>query len=148
MCMENIEQPAMQAVLFVLYTGIRRSELASIVVDDKFVNVANAKLRKGRRQTVRHIPITPKLKDVLPYITDQAFCVSPDMLTRTVKKLMPAHHSHELRHTFISRCKECGVLPEVVSIWAGHALSGTVTVTVYTHYSKEFMLSEAEKVCY
>lgn len=147
-CMEKIEQPTMQAVLFVLYTGIRRSELASAIIDDNFINVANAKLRKGRKQTVRYIPITPKLRAVLPYISLQAFSVSPDMLTRTVKKLMPEHHSHELRHTFISRCKECGVLPEVVSIWAGHALSGTVTVTVYTHYSKEFMLSEAEKVRY
>lgn len=61
-----------------------------------------------------------------------------------MKRLFPEHHSHELRHTFISRCKES----EVVSLWAGHSLSGTITTTVYTHYSEEFMLKEAEKVDY
>lgn len=62
-----------------------------------------------------------------------------------MKRLFPNHHPHELRHTFISRCKECGVLSEVVSIWAGHSLSGTITSTVYTHYSDEFQLKEAER---
>ena len=147
-CMRSIEKPTMQAVIFMLYTGIRRSELASAKVGDKFVTVSNAKIRRGKRQTVRNIPITPKLKAVLSYITSSAFEVSPDRLTRTVKSLMPEHHSHELRHTFVSRCKECGVTPEVVSIWAGHTLNGTVTTTVYTHYSEEFMLKEAEKVNY
>ena len=62
-----------------------------------------------------------------------------------MKRLFSNHHPHELRHTFITRCKECGVQSEVVSIWAGHSLSGTITTTVYTHYSDEFQLKEAEK---
>lgn len=49
---------------------------------------------------------------------------------------------------FISRCKESSVLGEVVSIWAGHSLSGTITTSVYTHYTEEFQLREAEKVDY
>ncbi len=48
----------------------------------------------------------------------------------------------------ISRCKESGVSGEVVSIWAGHSLTGTITTTVYTHYSDEFYLKEAQKVDY
>lgn len=48
----------------------------------------------------------------------------------------------------ISRCKESGVTGEVVSIWAGHSLTGTITTTVYTHYSDEFHLKEAQKVDY
>ncbi len=148
LCMQDIAIPAVQAVLFVLYTGIRRSELASATINENFVIVENAKLRKGRRQTARNIPITPMLRKVLPLITPQAFLTSADTLTRTVKKLLPLHHCHELRHTFISRCKECEVLPEVVSIWAGHTLNGTVTTTVYTHYSEDFMLKEAAKVNY
>lgn len=46
------------------------------------------------------------------------------------------------------RSKESGVSAELVSIWAGHSLSGTITTTVYTHYSEEFQLKEAEKVDY
>ena len=37
---------------------------------------------------------------------------------------------------------------EVVSLWVGHSLSGTITSTVYTHYSAEFQMREAEKVLY
>ena len=86
---------------------------------------------------------------VLPYINfEQAKRVNLSTLQTTMKRLFPNHHSHELRHTFISRCKESGVLSEVVSIWAGHSLSGTITTTVYTHYSEEFQLREAEKVDY
>ena len=69
-------------------------------------------------------------------------------ISTRMKRLLPNHHPHELRHTFISRCKEAGVASEVVSIWAGHSLSGTITSTVYTHYSEEFQLKEAEKVAY
>ncbi len=74
--------------------------------------------------------------------------VNLNTLQTTMKRLFPDHHSHELRHTFISRCKESGVSSEVVSIWAGHSLTGTITTTVYTHYSEEFQLREAEKVNY
>ena len=35
------------------------------------------------------------------------------------------------------------------SLWVGHSLSGgTISSTVYTHYSAEFQMREAEKVLY
>ena len=38
---------------------------------------------------------------------------------------------------------------EVVSLWVGHSLSGgTITSTVYNHYSAEFQMREAKKVLY
>ena len=74
--------------------------------------------------------------------------VRPDALTQAFKRLMPAHHLHELRHTFITRCQECGVPREVVSVWAGHAADGTQTSNVYTHFSREFMREQAQKVDY
>ena len=103
----------------------------------------------GRNIVKRKIPITPMMKQVMPYIDfEKAKGVNLSTLQTTMKRLFPDHHSHELRHTFISRCKESGVSGEVVSIWAGHSLSGTITTTVYTHYSEEFQLREAEKVNY
>ena len=74
--------------------------------------------------------------------------VRPDALTQAMKRLMPEHHLHELRHTFITRAQECGVPREVVSVWAGHAADNTQTSKVYTHFSPEFMLKEAQKVDY
>lgn len=137
------------ALLILLYTGIRRSELASIRIENGFISVINAKTRKGFQEKRRLIPITPMLT---PYLSDfditQLNVIRPDALTQAFKRLMPSHHLHELRHTFITRCQECGVAREIVSVWAGHAADNTQTSNVYTHFSREFMLNEAQKVIY
>ena len=89
------------------------------------------------------------MKKILPYIDfEKAKYTNLNTISTRMKRLFPNHHPHELRHTFISRCKECGVQSEVVSIWAGHSLSSTITSTVYTHYSEKFQLQEARKVIY
>jgi integrase len=137
------------ALIFLLYTGIRRSELKSARIEGGFVSVICSKTRKGFHEKRRLIPITPMLKKWLPKINlDNLHDVRPDALTQAMKRLMPKHHLHELRHTFITRCQECGVAREVVSVWAGHAADSTMTSNVYTHFSPEFMLKEGGKVEY
>lgn len=137
------------ALLFLLYTGIRRSELASACIEGDFISVVCAKTRKGFQERRRLIPITPMLARWLPQMDFARLnTLRPDALTQAMKRLMPAHHLHELRHTFITRCQECGVAREVVSVWAGHAADNTQTSNVYTHFSPEFMKAEAQKVIY
>lgn len=137
------------ALLFLLYTGIRRSELAEARNEGEFVSVVCAKVRKGFQEKRRLIPITPMLARWLPCIElDKLRDIRPDALTQAMKRLLPAHHLHELRHTFITRCQECGVPREVVSVWAGHAADNTQTSHVYTHFSPEFMKVQAQKVDY
>lgn len=137
------------ALLFLLYTGIRRSELATARIEGDFVSVACSKVRKGFKERRRLIPITPMLARWLPGINlEELHAVRPDALTQAMKRLMPSHHLHELRHTFITRCQECGVPREVVSVWAGHAADNTQTSNVYTHFSADFMKKQAEKVDY
>lgn len=137
------------ALVFLLYTGIRRSELASAVIEDGFVSVICAKVRKGYNEKRRIIPITPMLAKWLPgFELEELRTVRPDALTQAMKRLMPNHHLHELRHTFITRSQECGVPREVVSVWAGHAADNTQTSNVYTHFSREFLKREGEKVIY
>ena len=107
------------------------------------------KERLGQNVVLRKIPFTPQVKKALPYIDfEKAKNTNLNTISTRMKRLLPNHHPHELRHTFISRCKEAGVASEVVSIWAGHSLSGTITSTVYTHYSEVFQLKEAEKIVY
>jgi len=137
------------SLIFLLYTGIRRSELASAIIEDGFVSVICAKTRKNYNEKRRLIPITPMLaKWMHVFKLEKMHTVRPDALTQAMKRLMPEHHLHELRHTFITRAQECGVPREVVSVWAGHAADNTQTSKVYTHFSPEFMLKEAQKVDY
>ena len=149
-CLANLKKDTAHALLVLLYAGLRRSELASLkVIDGIWLECETSKERMGKNVVKRKIPFTPMMKKVLPYIDfKKAKNVNLNTLQTTMKRLFPQHHSHELRHTFISRCKESGVTGEVVSIWAGHSLTGTITTTVYTHYSDEFYLKEAQKVDY
>ena len=77
---------------------------------------------------------------------------NPHSISSTIKRLFPNHHPHELRYTFITRCKEAGVNPELVMLWDGHSFDKDVKTSVvdrgYTDYSEEYVLAEAEKVNY
>ena len=149
-CKSHREVEGTDALLVLLYFGLRKSELASIeIIDGKWLQCETSKERLGQNVVLRKIPFTPQVKKILPYIDfEKAKSTNLNTISTRMKRLLPNHHPHELRHTFISRCKEAGVASEVVSIWAGHSLSGTITSTVYTHYSEEFQLKEAEKVVY
>jgi integrase len=123
-----------QAFAFILYTGLRRSELASVVIDESWVTVVSAKQRKGRKEKSRRIPISPMLRKVLPLINvEKIKKLNIDGMTREFKKAVDNHHLHDLRHTFITRCQECGIARELVSVWAGHSTDKSITATVYTH---------------
>lgn len=144
-CAEQIKA----ALIFLLYTGIRRSELSSACIEGDFVSVVCSKTRKGFQDKRRLIPITPMLAPWLSkFDVNHLNAVRPDALTQALKRLLPKHHLHDLRHTFITRCQECGVPREVVSVWAGHAADNTQTSNVYTHFSPEYMKKEAAKVIY
>ena len=149
-CKSHKQTEGTDALLVLLLFGLRKSELASIeIIDGEWLQCETSKERLGQNVVLRKIPFTPQVKKVLPFIDfEKAKNTNLNTISTRMKRLLPERHPHELRHTFISRCKECGVASEVVSIWAGHSLSGTITSTVYTHYSDEFQLKEAEKVIY
>lgn len=149
-CKSHKDVEGTDALLILLYFGLRKSELASIsIIDNQWLQCETSKERLGQNVVLRKIPFTTMARKVLPYIDfERAKHTNLNTISTRMKRLLPNHHPHELRHTFISRCKEAGVASEVVSIWAGHSLSGTITSTVYTHYSEEFQLKEAEKVVY
>ncbi len=140
-----------QAFVFMMYTGLRRSELASAKVSDEWIVVSTAKQRKGKSEKVRRIPISPMLKQVLPLIDAEAIVeLSGGVLTKRFKELCPDHHLHDLRHTFITRCQECGIQREIVSLWAGHAADSSITSIVYTHLEQYDgkQLEEMQKFTY
>ncbi len=140
--------PCRYAYILMLFTGIRRSELASAEVSPLWVAVTTAKTRKGESEKKRRIPVSPMLKPFLPFMTKENLSVHIEKLTHGMAKFTEKHHLHELRHTFITRCQECGISRELTSLWAGHKADNTMTSNVYTHFSEEYQLGEIKKLRY
>lgn len=136
------------AFILMVFTGIRRSELASVTVSAQWVSVISAKTRKGEGEKVRKIPVSPMLKPFLPFMTRENLTVPADVLSHEFPKYAEGHHLHELRHTFITRCQECGISRELTSLWAGHKADNTMTTNVYTKFGEEYQLGEIQKLRY
>jgi len=145
-------------ILFCLYSGCRRSEALSlrssdIDLDANTITIETAKVKNKNRKAriTRTVPIFPKLRAVLEDLPETEYplaVATADKITHEFKKLMPDHHLHDLRHTFTTRARECGIDNELVSLWTGHAFAGNTTATVYTHFSMTFQQKEAEKLRY
>lgn len=139
--------PYQRLYMLYLYTGIRRNELHSAKIDDNFITVACGKCRTGQRQKFRKIPIAAGLRQYLP-ITSDELEVKNDVLTGNFKKLCPAHHLYDLRHTFTTRAQESGINKTLIDVWTGHKDNRDMTASVYTHFSEEFQLKEIAKLDY
>ena len=140
-----------QAYVLMLYTGVRRSELNSLTIGGGFVCVVTSKQKQGIKEKRRSIPISPMLSRVLPLLDIVKIkALSVGMLTKHIKDFFPDHHTHDLRHTFVTRCMECGIQRELVSLWAGHASDSSQTSLVYTHLeqNKEHQAEEMKKFDY
>lgn len=149
--LNNDANEFIQAYCFIMYTGLRRSELATMEMSDNWVKVKTAKQRKGLKDKYRKIPISPMLKKILPLIDiEKIIKVNVHTLTGHIKKIFPTHHLHELRHTFITRCQECGIQREIVSLWSGHSADSSITTLVYTHLeqNEQHQLEEMQKFAY
>ena len=153
-CKNNPNVESSSALLILLYFGIRQSELATMKnIDDRWLEVETSKERMGRDIVIRKIPFTPMVKEVLQYIDfEKARNTKQRTIASTMRRQFPNHHPHELRYTYITRCKECGVNPEVVMLWDGHEADKDVKASRvdrgYTDFSEEYQLKEAEKVNY
>ena len=153
-CIANADKDTASALLVLLYTGLRRSELKTLkIIDGTWLECETSKERMGKNIVKRQIPFTPMMKRVLPYIDfEKARNVNLNSLNTAMKRIFPNHHLHELRYTFITRCKESGVHGEVVLLWDGHEEDKTIHSSKvdrgYTDFSKEFQLKEATKVNY
>lgn len=153
-CIAHPELTASSALLVLLYTGMRRSELQTLrILDDNWLECDTSKEKMGNNVVARRIPITPMLRKVMPHIDfEKAKQTNLNTIGTTIKRLFPNHHTHELRYTFITRCKECGINHELVMLWDGHSFDKDVKTSVidrgYTDYSEKYALSEAQKFDY
>ena len=153
-CLTNKHIDGTDALLVLLYFGLRRSELKSLeIIDGQWLQCETSKERMGMNVVLRKIPFTPMFKRIVNQIDfERAARTNPSTVSTRLKRLFPNHHAHELRYTFITRCKECGVNPEIVMMWGGHCEDKDVLASRvnrgYTDFSDEYQLKEAEKVDY
>lgn len=105
-CIAHPELTASSALLVLLYTGMRRSELQTLrILDENWLECDTSKEKMGNDVVARRIPITPMLRKVMPHIDfEKAKQTNLNTIGTTIKRLFPNHHTHELRYTFITRC--------------------------------------------
>ena len=152
-CIEHKDNEASSALLVLLYFGLRRSELKTISVENEMLTCITSKTKMGRSEVKRSIPFTPVFKRVLPYVDfEKAKHTNVNTIYTTFKRLLPNHHTHELRYNFITRAKEAGCNMEAVMLWAGHSFDKDVKSSAvdrgYTDYSQEYLVQEAQKINY
>ena len=153
-CIAHRELSASDALLVLLYAGMRRSELKTLrVLDEHWMECDTSKEKMGQNIVARKIPITSMMRKVLPYIDfEKAKTTNVNTINTMIKRMFPHHHTHELRYTFITRSKESGCNLEAVMIWAGHSFDKDVVSSAvdrgYTDYSQEYLIKEAQKIDY
>ena len=152
-CLRNINSAGASALLVLLHFGLRVSELKTLTVGDNSITVITSKTRFGCEEVKRTIPFTTTFRRILPYVDFlKAKKTNVEALRSMFKRLLPNHHVHELRYTFITRCKESGVNLEVVMLFAGHESDKDVATSRvnrgYTVYNVNYLHEEAKKVNY
>lgn len=140
-------------MLFYLYSGVRRTEALTLRWDDINDKQGVILIRGTKTQdSYRNIFLTDDLRLILneqrkvSYSINKEFVFpfSPCYVSQAFKKLCPTHRLHDLRHTYITRCAECGVNVNVCQQLVGHS-SPQMTLGIYTHVLDEFKRREAAK---
>ena len=148
-----------QVILFMIYTGLRVGELASlkpenIHLDDGYI-ICGEKTKAGKDRVVPLTTAIPELSEFLrewmtsgsisgksvKYIREEMFypaLIELEMInaerTSTGFKFSDASHltPHSCRHTFASMCAAAGMQPDQLQKIIGHA-NYTTTAEVYIH---------------
>lgn len=127
-----------------LYTGLRPNEYNTAKIEGKFIVAVNSK-RKTKRVEYKRIPITPMLAPYLQNITDFEH-INRDVIREKFKAVLPNHILYDMRTTFYSRLKECGIADAARDEFVGHSLGALGNA--YTDLSDEYLLREGAKFLY
>lgn len=138
----NEEERLMFAVA--LYTGMRPNEYETAKIDGKFIVCKNSKRKNGKVE-YKKIPISPMLAPFLKNVSELKI-YKPYTMREKLGKMLPNHILYDLRTTFYSRLKECGVADNAINEYVGHSLG--VLGNTYTDLSDEYLLKEGKKFKY
>ncbi|UCE66004.1 MAG: site-specific integrase [Candidatus Zixiibacteriota bacterium] len=159
--LDNANEPLKTAIIILVNTGLRRTELFNLRWKD--VDLKNKKIRvwpydnftpKGKRP--RSIPISKSLQNVLVPLSkenpESEFVFRPYSHVHTIYKQFKdlleksglRGSLHDLRHTFASHLAMAGVPIPVISELLGH--SDITTTMIYAHLSPDSHQSAIAKL--
>lgn len=136
---------------FYLHTGVRCSEALTLRWIDVDFDGETLVIRGTKTySSLRRIDMLPAVKEILQKQKRQCpnseivFPYKRCYVSEIFKRFCPTHKLHDLRHTFVTRCAECGINVNVCQSIAGHS-DIKVTLQTYTHTTNNFRRSEYKK---
>ena len=136
---------------FYLYTGVRRCEALALRWSDVDFNSETILIRGTKTlSSFRRLDMLPHVRELLQRQKRQCpdsllvFPYKKCYVSEVFKRFCPAHKLHDLRHTFVTRCAECGINVNVCQSLAGHS-DIKVTLQTSTHTTNSFRRSEYQK---
>lgn len=130
-------------LLIALYTGLRPNEYVTLRREGDMLVAKNSKRKNGKVEYKR-IPVNPMLAPVIGVMTEFTFPAT-QTLYKNLRKLLGCT-LYDLRTTFYTRCRECGVADAARDEMVGH--SSGVLADTYTDLSDEYLMREARKIFY
>lgn len=141
--------------LIVLYQGLRKGEAMAILkrnIDFTYntLSINKSVNRHNQLYTTKNIysdrtmplfkPTIEILKNYNQLNTDERlFKFNPKTLQENFKIILKNAgltndiRIHDLRHTFITNCKNSNIPEHIVQSWVGHQIGSKVTSSIYTH---------------
>lgn len=149
-----------QLFWFAALTGARRAEICALKWSDVNWKEELIVIRGTKTEdSYRCFPLSEELKEVLRRQAEQQkrdrgtrfeckdgriFPYNVSYVSQVFKKYCPAHHFHELRHTFVTRCAESEISVSVCQQLVGHS-TPNITLNIYTHVLDRHKRKEAAK---
>ena len=149
-----------QLFWFAALTGARRAEICALKWSDVNWKEELIVIRGTKTEdSYRCFPLSEELKEVLRRQEEQQkrdrgtlfeckdgriFPYNVSYVSQVFKKYCPAHHFHELRHTFVTRCAESEISVSVCQQLVGHS-TPNITLNIYTHVLDRHKRKEAAK---
>ena len=154
---------AVNAVLVLLYTGMRVMELGQVRAEDvyldkRYINLQGTKTNAAKRIVPIHKDIIPVVRSLLSdggeylVVSSQGDPISyrrwVSKIMLPVNELIASNHTlHDTRHTFISAAERSGLDANSVILKriVGHSTSGNITAR-YTHKNVDDLISAIDQV--
>ncbi len=158
------ELPYYQMILFMIYTGVRVSEMLNIRkenvnLDEQYFDIFISKNANG----IRRVPIADIIYPfVIEWYNKDANCeylfhtnsgiqfkyrnYYDSYFTPLMNECGLLYTPHFCRHTFVSMMADCNADPIITKKIIGHGYNASITEKVYTHNEVKAMLREVNKL--